>query len=44
MLLDTLPQLDIAQALYGSMGFEPIAAYRHNPVAGALFYALRLRD
>jgi hypothetical protein len=26
------------------MRFTPIAAYRHNPVAGATFLELRLRD
>lgn len=43
MLLDTLPQLEAAQALYRSMGFVTIPAYRHNPVPGALFFALDLR-
>jgi len=43
MLLDTLPHLEAAQALYRSMGFVETAAYRHNPVPGALYFALDLR-
>lgn len=43
MLLDTLPQLEAAQALYRSMGFVETGAYRHNPVPGALYFALDLR-
>lgn len=43
MLLDTLPQLQAAQALYISMGFREIPQYRHNPVPGALYFALDLR-
>ena len=43
MLLDTLPQLKAAHALYESMGFRAIPAYRHNPIPGALYFALDLR-
>lgn len=43
MLLDTLPQLEAAQSLYRSMGFVEIPVYRHNPVPGALYFALDLR-
>lgn len=43
MLLDTLPQLQAARALYVSMGFREIPPYRHNPVPGALYFALDLQ-
>ena len=43
MLLDTLPgKMDQAIGLYRSFGFHEIAAYYHNPVAGALFMELGL--
>jgi ribosomal protein S18 acetylase RimI-like enzyme len=42
MLLDTLPMMTGAQALYRSMGFTEIAAYCNNPIAGTLYMALEL--
>ena len=41
MLLDTLPTMARAQALYRSLGFTPTDAYRFNPVPGATFWTLR---
>lgn len=35
--LDTVPGMDAAIALYGSLGFVSIAPYCHNPVPGAKF-------
>lgn len=43
LLLDTLPAMREAQALYQSLGFKPTAAYRFNPLPGAAFFELSLR-
>lgn len=44
MKLDTVPSMKEAIRLYGSLGFRPTAPYRHNPVPGAMFMALDLRE
>lgn len=42
LLLDTLPFMKQAQALYLSLGFEPTTAYRFNPIEGSAFLRLDL--
>ena len=42
LLLDTLPSMKEAQALYRSMGFAPTSPYRFNPIAGSAFLRLDL--
>jgi ribosomal protein S18 acetylase RimI-like enzyme len=43
MLLDTLPSMQAAMALYDEAGFAAIPAYYDTPVAGTRFMALVLR-
>jgi len=42
MVLDTLPRLEAAIALYRELGFLEIPEYYHNPVEGVIFMAKTL--
>jgi GNAT superfamily N-acetyltransferase len=42
MLLDTLPHMREAIALYRSIGFRDTARYRYNPIEESLFFELIL--
>jgi len=42
LLLDTLPFMKDAQALYLSLGFKPTMPYRFNPIEGSAFLRLDL--
>ena len=42
IVLDTLPKMREAQALYRTLAFQPIAPYLKNPTPGALCFELRL--
>jgi putative acetyltransferase len=42
IVLDTLPQMREAQAMYALLGFKPIGPYLREPTPGALCFELRL--
>jgi ribosomal protein S18 acetylase RimI-like enzyme len=42
MRLDTMPAMEAARALYRSLRFVEIEAYRFNPVHGTTYFELRL--
>lgn len=42
MVLDTLPTMEAANALYESLGFQDIPPYNDNPIPGARHMALEL--
>ena len=42
MRLDSIPGMETAQALYESVGFYDIEAYRNNPNRGTKYYELEL--
>lgn len=44
MRLDTVATMAAARDLYRSLGFVPVAPYRHNPVPGAEFMELDLQN
>ena len=44
LVLDTLATMTAAQAVYRSLGFKEVPPYRYNPVPGAVYMRLDLRE
>jgi len=44
MRLDTIPSMKQANMLYSALGFKQIAPYRFNPIEGATFFELNLKE
>jgi putative acetyltransferase len=44
MRLDTIPSMKQANMLYRVLGFKEIPPYRFNPIEGAIFFELNLRE
>ena len=42
MLLDTLDEMESARELYATLGFEDVAPYYYNPIAGAHYLKVQL--
>jgi len=42
ILLDTLDEMEAARTLYEDLGFEEVAPYYHNPIAGAHYLRVML--
>ena len=42
MRLDTVPQMAAARALYRTLGFSEIEAYRFNPIQGTTYMEVTL--
>jgi ribosomal protein S18 acetylase RimI-like enzyme len=44
MRLDTVPSMKQANMLYKVLGFKNIVPYRFNPIEGATFFELNLKE
>ena len=44
MRLDTIPSMKHANMLYTTLGFKQIPPYRFNPIEGATFFELNLKE
>jgi ribosomal protein S18 acetylase RimI-like enzyme len=44
MRLDTVPSMKQANMLYKALGFKNIVPYRFNPIEGATFFELNLKE